>query len=85
VRGHSEADRFAYVPKALLVEWEARDPIVLFERRLRAGGFLTDEADQVMRADIAREIEDGLAWAEASPEPVPPSVTEGVYADGGKP
>lgn len=82
IRGHSEADRYAYVPKALLEEWAARDPIVLFEQRLRAQGTLTDEDDRRMRDRIAREVEEGLEWAEASPEPAPESVTDGVFAGG---
>lgn len=81
VRGHSEADRYAYVPKALLEEWKARDPIALFERRLRDQGTLTPDADWQMQDRIAREIEEALAWAEASPDPPPDSVTEGVYAE----
>ncbi len=80
IRGHSEADRFDYVPKALLEEWAARDPIALYERRLREAGVLTPEGARAMQDRIAREIEDGLAWAEASPEPAPESVTDGVYA-----
>ncbi len=81
IRGHSEADRFSYVPQALLNEWAARDPIVLFERRLGDDGVLTPEVDSVMKERISRDIEEGLDWAEASPEPAPESVTEGVYAE----
>lgn len=80
VRGHSEADKSTYVPPALLDEWAARDPIALFERRLRAEGHLTPEADRSMQEQIVREIDEGLAWAEASPEPGPESLAEGVYA-----
>jgi pyruvate dehydrogenase E1 component alpha subunit len=81
VRGHSEADRYTYVPKALLEEWAARDPIALFERRLYDDGVLAPDADRAMRERIAREIEEGLSWAEGSPEPAPASVAEGVYAE----
>jgi TPP-dependent pyruvate/acetoin dehydrogenase alpha subunit len=81
VRGHSEADKSSYVPKALLEEWAARDPIMLFERRLREEGHLAPEADRGMQDRIAAEIEEALAWAEASPEPAPESVAEGVYAE----
>jgi len=81
IRGHSEADRFDYVPKALLEEWAARDPIALYERRLRETDVLTPKADRAMQDRIVREIEEGLDWAEASPEPAPESVTEGVYAE----
>ncbi len=80
VRGHSEADKFSYVPKVLLDEWAARDPIASFERRLRTSGVLTDENDEAMRARVAQEVEDGLDWAEASPEPDPRTVADGVYA-----
>ena len=83
VRGHSEADKFDYVPKELLAEWAARDPIALFEKRLRAEAVMTDDADTAMQARIAAEIEEGLAWAEASPDPAPESVTDGVYAKEG--
>ena len=81
MRGHSEADKYSYVPKALLDEWAARDPIALFERRLQSEGHLTPDADRAMQERIAAEIEEELAWAEASPEPAPESVTEGVYAE----
>jgi len=80
MRGHSEADTFAYVPAEVLREWAARDPIALFERRLSGDGVLSPEADAAMRARIAREVEAGLEWAEASPEPAPSSVAEGVFA-----
>ena len=83
VRGHSEADKFDYVPKELLAEWAARDPIALFEKRLRAEAVMTEDADTAMQARIAEEIEEGLAWAEASPDPAPESVTDGVYAEDG--
>ncbi|MDR7556290.1 MAG: thiamine pyrophosphate-dependent dehydrogenase E1 component subunit alpha [Armatimonadota bacterium] len=80
VRGHSEADRYTYVPPDLLEQWRARDPIVLFERLLRHDGVLTADADRAMQERIAQEVEEGLAWAEASPEPSPASVADGVYA-----
>jgi TPP-dependent pyruvate/acetoin dehydrogenase alpha subunit len=81
VRGHSEADKVSYVPKALLQEWARLDPIPQFEQQLRTGGVLGGEADEAMRARIAQEVEDGLAWAEASPEPDPATVAHGVYAE----
>jgi TPP-dependent pyruvate/acetoin dehydrogenase alpha subunit len=85
IRGHSEADRYTYVPKGLLDEWSARDPIASFEQRLRTDGTLTDEDDRAMRERISREVEEGLEWAEASPEPDPATVTDGVFADGEAP
>jgi pyruvate dehydrogenase E1 component alpha subunit len=80
IRGHSEADTPTYIPKALIEEWRARDPIAFLEGRLREQGHLSGEADRTMQERIAREVEEGLAWAEASPEPAPESVADGVYA-----
>lgn len=81
MRGHSEADRYAYVPKALLEEWAAKDPIEVYERRLREAGVLAAEQARAMQERIAREIEDALSWAEESPEPDPATVADGVYAE----
>jgi TPP-dependent pyruvate/acetoin dehydrogenase alpha subunit len=83
VRGHSEADRYTYVPRSLLDEWASRDPIALFESRLRTDGLLTAAADEEMRRRVSGDVEEGLAWAESSPEPDPASVADGVYADAG--
>jgi len=80
MRGHSEADTFAYVPAETLRAWAARDPIALFERRLAEDGVLPPEADEAMRSRIAHEVDAGLEWAEASPEPSPSSVADGVFA-----
>ena len=63
-----------------LDEWAARDPIALFEKTLRADGALPAAVDEAMRARIVREIDEGLAWAEASPEPDPQTVADGVVA-----
>ena len=56
VRGHSEADKYSYVPTPLLDEWRARDPILLFERRLRGEGHLAPDADRGMQDRIAAPI-----------------------------
>lgn len=78
--GHAIHDGAEYVPAALLAEWEARDPIKLFETKLLAGN-VTDLVglDEIGRRCEA-EIEDAIDFAEASPWPDPETVTEGVYA-----
>jgi pyruvate dehydrogenase E1 component alpha subunit len=79
VRGHSEHDDASYVPKALLEEWRARDPIGQYERRLRDWGTLDDEKDAEIGKRISVELEAAIAWAEASPFPDPAEVEDGVY------
>jgi TPP-dependent pyruvate/acetoin dehydrogenase alpha subunit len=79
VRGHSEHDDAWYVPKALLEEWRAKDPIGRYERRLRDWGMLDDEKEAEVAKRISAELEVAIAWAEASPFPDPAEVEDGVY------
>jgi TPP-dependent pyruvate/acetoin dehydrogenase alpha subunit len=78
--GHAIHDGAEYVPPELLAEWKARDPIRLFEERLLAEGI----AGRVELEEIGKrceaEVEDAVAFAEASPWPDPGTVAEGVYA-----
>lgn len=78
--GHAIHDGAEYVPAGLLAEWEARDPIVRFETRLLAER-VTDEAElNEIGQRCAVEVEDAIAYAEASPWPDPDTVAQGVYA-----
>ena len=80
--GHAIHDGAEYVPAELLAEWEARDPIRLYDARLIAEGVADRaELDEIgQRCQV--EVEDAVAFAEASPWPEPASVSEGVYAPG---
>jgi pyruvate dehydrogenase E1 component alpha subunit len=78
--GHAIHDGAEYVPRALLAEWEARDPLVRYEARLLAER-VTDRAElDEIGQRCAVEVEDAVAYAEASPWPDPGTVMEGVYA-----
>ncbi|MDW8270618.1 MAG: thiamine pyrophosphate-dependent dehydrogenase E1 component subunit alpha, partial [Anaerolineae bacterium] len=78
--GHAIHDGAEYVPRELLAAWEAKDPIRCYEARLLAEGIADrEELDEIgRRCEI--EIEDAIAFAEASPWPDPATVAEGVYA-----
>ncbi|MEM7235454.1 MAG: thiamine pyrophosphate-dependent dehydrogenase E1 component subunit alpha [Planctomycetota bacterium] len=80
VRGHAVHDPADYIPKELLEEWTERDPMKLFRERLRANGILDDTSETEIETRVSREIEDGVAWAEASPLPDPSTLLDGVYA-----
>jgi pyruvate dehydrogenase E1 component alpha subunit len=70
-RAHSMADPDLYRTKEEIEEWKKRDPIVLFEARLRECGLLTDSDLAQLETEIAAELEDAVQFAEASePEPV---------------
>ncbi|MGQ9482503.1 thiamine pyrophosphate-dependent dehydrogenase E1 component subunit alpha [Chloroflexus sp.] len=80
MRGHAIHDNMAYVPKELLAEWEARDPIARIEEVLRSRGLLDDAKLAALLARIEAELDEAQAFAEASPYPDPATLTDGVYA-----
>jgi TPP-dependent pyruvate/acetoin dehydrogenase alpha subunit len=80
--GHAQHDAAEYVPRATLEEWQARDPIARYERRLTDNALWDAETKAALDARVERELAEDLAFAEASPFPLPETVAEGVYCDG---
>jgi TPP-dependent pyruvate/acetoin dehydrogenase alpha subunit len=81
MRGHAEHDDMKYVPRELLDEWSARDPLARYERELLETGAATKgELDQVT-AELDAFVQGELEWAERSPLPDPDSGLDGVYGD----
>jgi TPP-dependent pyruvate/acetoin dehydrogenase alpha subunit len=80
MRGHSEHDDASYVPREMLEEWRKRDPILLFEARLREEGVLDEAGQAQVKSRIASELEAAVAWADASPFPEGKDVEQGVYS-----
>ena len=78
--GHAIHDGFEYVPRDLLAEWEARDPLRLYVEKLLAVEALTKEELTAIRARCEEEITAALAHAEASPLPAAKDVRARVYA-----
>ena len=74
MRGHEEASGTKYVPKELFDVWGRKDPVNTFEKFLIDEGVLTDDIIEKMRADIKKDIDDGLELAFA--ETLPPPNTE---------
>ena len=77
--GHSAHDGGDYVPKHLWDEWAAKDPIGRLERVMIENHWAdAAELDQI-HAEITREIDQAIDWAENSPYPDPAELTDGVY------
>jgi TPP-dependent pyruvate/acetoin dehydrogenase alpha subunit len=80
MQGHAQHDDARYVPKALLDEWAARDPLPRFRKAIldRGAGSEKDlnDVDRQTRDYAAREAE--LAAGEPMPDPA--TVARGVYA-----
>lgn len=80
MRGHAEHDDMKYVPKQMLEEWAAKDPIARYEAHLLSAGASALEL-QAVAARLERELLEELAAAEASPFPDPDSGLSEVYGD----
>lgn len=81
VRGHSEADEAGYLSAATVEEWRARDPIARHAVRLTEAGVANQAELDAIRAEVQREVDAALAWAEATPYPDPSELESGVYCE----
>jgi TPP-dependent pyruvate/acetoin dehydrogenase alpha subunit len=78
-RAHSMADPDLYRTKDEIEGWKDRDPIALFTARLREAGLLDDDDLARLEAEVAGELDEAVAFAEAGPfEPVE-DLTKFVY------
>jgi pyruvate dehydrogenase E1 component alpha subunit len=70
-RAHSMYDPELYRSKAEIEEWKKRDPIPFLEAWMRNTGLLHSGETERIEAEIASEIDDAVAYAEAGQwEPV---------------
>ena len=60
--------------------WKQKDPIALLERQLRDQGALDDAGLQAIERDVMAALEAAIAFAEASPFPLPEQATDDVFA-----
>jgi len=82
-RAHSMSDPELYRSKEEVAQWRGRDPISLFEARLRGQDLLSDADLKTLDADIANEIDWAVAEAEQGGwEPVA-DLERDVYASVG--
>jgi pyruvate dehydrogenase E1 component alpha subunit len=78
MHGHAAHDDMKYVPKELIEEWRARDPIDRQAARLAEVGVDVEE----LRAGVAAEIEAASEEALQTPMPDPSTAAEGVFCEG---
>ena len=82
MKGHAEHDNQGYVPRAELEAWAAKDPLLLYERRLTEEGTVSTQELRAIDRALTEEIERESDLAEASPLPDPRRALEEVYAAG---
>jgi TPP-dependent pyruvate/acetoin dehydrogenase alpha subunit len=69
-KGHAEHDDQRYVPPEEIEYWEKQnDPLDRYEAYLVQRGAATREQMDSITADIQREIDEDVEWAESSPMP----------------
>ena len=82
-RGHFTAEPamswLSYRSKEEMDEWQKRDPILLFESKLKKRGILTIKEIQRLLADIDGEIEEAVTYARNSPLSAVDSALEDIF------
>ena len=79
--GHFEGDPAIYKPKEEQAAWMEKDPMPRFAKFLVDNGVCTEEEVKAMDDQVAKEIEDSIAFADAQPIPSLESAVVDVYSD----
>jgi TPP-dependent pyruvate/acetoin dehydrogenase alpha subunit len=80
--GHAQHDPAEYVPKEMRAYWEARDPILLYEKFLTSEGLLDEKSKKEMEEEIEKLLSAERDFAENSPMPPAEFAEQGVYCTG---
>jgi pyruvate dehydrogenase E1 component subunit alpha len=83
-RGHSAADPEVYRDKQEVEEWQRRDPIEIFARRLIDAGTIAEDELEAIREEVDREVVAAVEFADASPEPPLDSLSDNLYVLAGE-
>jgi len=78
-RGHSAADPEVYREKQEVEEWQRRDPIESFARRLIEAGTISEDDLAATREAVEAQVLEAVEFADASPEPPLDSLYDNLY------
>jgi pyruvate dehydrogenase E1 component alpha subunit len=81
-RGHSMADPEEYRTKEEVAEWRTRDPLPAFAELLEREGTIDAQERAQIDARAIAQVDEAVAFAEASPFPAPDSLYDDVYVLG---
>jgi acetoin:2,6-dichlorophenolindophenol oxidoreductase subunit alpha len=68
-------------PAAEIASWKARDPIARFEHELQERGVLSVPEIHAMRGRVAADLDEAVAFADASPFPDPKDLLVDMFAE----
>ncbi|HTL28692.1 MAG TPA: pyruvate dehydrogenase (acetyl-transferring) E1 component subunit alpha [Tepidisphaeraceae bacterium] len=80
-RGHSMSDPMKYRSKEEAEKAKLRDPITLYERRLRESGQLTEEQFEELETSVAEEVAEAFRQADEDPHPPLESRFDDILAE----
>jgi TPP-dependent pyruvate/acetoin dehydrogenase alpha subunit len=80
--GHAQHDPAEYVPKEMRAYWEARDPILLYEKFLFNEKLLDEKSKKEFAEKIEKLLSSERDFAENSPMPPAEFAEQGVYCTG---
>ena len=80
--GHAQHDPAEYVPKEMRAYWEARDPILLYEKFLTSEKLLDEKGRKELEQKIEKLLSAERDFAENSPMPPAEFAEQGVYCTG---
>jgi TPP-dependent pyruvate/acetoin dehydrogenase alpha subunit len=78
-KGHAEHDDQRYITPDELEFWERRDPVARYERHLIEHEIATRAQLDETVADVKRELDEDVAWAESSPMPDAEQAAHNVF------
>jgi pyruvate dehydrogenase E1 component alpha subunit len=81
-RGHSAADPEVYREKEEVEEWQRKDPIETFAKRLAKEKVLSEEEIQAIREEAEKTVLAAVEFADDSPEPPLDSLYDHLYVLG---
>jgi len=78
--GHYEGDRQTYKPKEEAEDWQRRDPIPAFRKKLVETRIFNPADSEKIDREVAEEIESAVKFARESPFPTPEETLQDVFA-----
>jgi pyruvate dehydrogenase E1 component alpha subunit len=80
LRGHSVVDPARYRSKEEVERGRAQDPVAAFRARLLQAGILDEAGVAALDAEVERELQQAIDFADASPDPSVEELFDDVYA-----
>jgi pyruvate dehydrogenase E1 component alpha subunit len=80
MRGHSVVDPARYRAKEEVERGRAQDPVPAFRARLLEAGLLDEAGAAQLEADVEREVNEAVEFADSSPSPQPAELFDHTYA-----